>query len=187
MEKSYIPNIITFMRIIGSFCLWAAEPFSLRFYIIYTLCGVSDILDGILARRLKAVTDKGAMLDSLADLTFYSVSVIRLITLFVKTVLPIVWYLTGAVIFLRLISYLFAAIKYHRFASLHTYGNKLTGFVLFCVPYLIFSFDRTALCIAVCLVGAIASIEELLIHIKSPLYNADAKTLFKIANRKAEQ
>ena len=49
-----LPNVITLLRIAGSL----------------GLCGISDIADGWLARRLKCVTKKGALLDSLADICF---------------------------------------------------------------------------------------------------------------------
>ena len=40
------------------------------FWIIYALCGLSDIADGWLARKLKYVTKTGALLDSVADICF---------------------------------------------------------------------------------------------------------------------
>ena len=65
-----LPDIITLLRMAGSFGLLFYDVTSVVFWIIYSLCGVSDIADGWLARKLKCVTRTGALLDSLADFCF---------------------------------------------------------------------------------------------------------------------
>lgn len=66
-----IPHIITSLRILLSGMLLGIEPFSPFFLLIYFLCGLSDICDGYLARRLHVASDFGTLLDSLADLFLY--------------------------------------------------------------------------------------------------------------------
>ena len=51
-----LPNIITLLRIAGSLGLLLCDVTSVVFWIIYALCGISDIVDGWLARKLKCVT-----------------------------------------------------------------------------------------------------------------------------------
>jgi hypothetical protein len=65
-----LPNIITLLRIIGAISLLLCDVTGVVFWIIYALCGISDIADGWLARKLKCVTRTGALLDSLADICF---------------------------------------------------------------------------------------------------------------------
>ena len=65
-----LPNIITLLRIAGSMGLLFCDVMGVAIWIIYGLCGISDIVDGWLARKLKCVTKKGALLDSLADICF---------------------------------------------------------------------------------------------------------------------
>ena len=65
-----LPNIITLLRIAGSMGLLFCNVTGVVFWIIYGLCGISDIVDGWLARKLKCVTKTGALLDSLADICF---------------------------------------------------------------------------------------------------------------------
>ncbi len=67
-----IPNIITLLRIV---LLWAAV--FLYFYVsrpvgiaLAIVAGVTDYLDGYLARRLKLVTRLGEILDQFCDLCF---------------------------------------------------------------------------------------------------------------------
>ena len=59
-----LPNIITLFRIAGSLSLLLCDVANDSFWIIYALCGISDIVDGWLARMLKCVTKAGALLDS---------------------------------------------------------------------------------------------------------------------------
>ena len=65
-----LPNIITLLRIAGSFSLLLCDVTDVAFWLIYGLCGISDIADGWLARKLKCATKTGALLDSLADICF---------------------------------------------------------------------------------------------------------------------
>ena len=74
-----LPNIITLLRIAGSMGLLFCNVTGVVFWIIYGLCGISDIVDGWLARKLKCVTKKGALLDSLADICFVASCVWKLL------------------------------------------------------------------------------------------------------------
>ena len=70
-----LPNVITLLRIAGSLGLLLSDVTEVMFWIIYYgLCGISDIADGWLARRLKCVTKTGALLDSLADICFVAIT-----------------------------------------------------------------------------------------------------------------
>ena len=53
VNSKFIPNFITLIRIIGTSLLIFTEPFSNIFFILYFLCGVSDTLDGYIARKFK--------------------------------------------------------------------------------------------------------------------------------------
>ena len=51
-----------------SIILFTVNPFSIKFFIIYTYCGISDMLDGTIARKTETSTELGSILDGLADL-----------------------------------------------------------------------------------------------------------------------
>ena len=57
-----IPNWITLTRILGTVALLAIKPFSGQFLIIYVLCGIGDVLDGMIARKMNMVIKKGQIL-----------------------------------------------------------------------------------------------------------------------------
>ncbi len=179
--KQYItaPNCITASRIIGAICLIFTQPFSYAFYIIYTLCGVSDALDGFVARMTKKTSEFGKKLDSVSDLIFYAVLLLKIFPFLWENLPTYVWIITISIILIRICAYMTALIKYKQFASLHTYANKLTGLSLFLVPYFVKIFDVVAVCIGVCIVAFVASLEELIIHIKSKEYSGTEKSIVK--------
>lgn len=76
--KRNAPNFITFLRIIGALWLCFIRPFTTAFYVVYTICGISDMLDGWVARMTGSAGEFGAKLDSIADLLFYSVMLLRI-------------------------------------------------------------------------------------------------------------
>ena len=65
-----LPNFITLLRMAGSLGLLLCDVTGVVYWIIYGLYGISDIVDGWLARKLKCVTRAGALLDSVADICF---------------------------------------------------------------------------------------------------------------------
>lgn len=174
-----IPNFITISRIIASLFMLITEPFSVAFYTIYTLCGISDALDGIIARRFRVATEVGAVLDSVADLTFYSSLLIRLIPYLYTRVSVFVWYAVGFVVLLRLVTYTLCAVKFHQLSALHTYLNKLTGFAIFSFPFFMLIAKKTPLAFVVCGISFISTIEELFIHITSSSYPQGKRTILK--------
>lgn len=66
-------NIITFFRVVGIILLLTMKPLSPSFFLLYTATGLTDVLDGWIARKTKTASDFGARLDSIADLLFYTV------------------------------------------------------------------------------------------------------------------
>lgn len=46
---------------------------STPFYILYMICGLSDVLDGIIARKTNTASSFGARLDTIADFIFVTV------------------------------------------------------------------------------------------------------------------
>lgn len=89
------------------------------------------------------------------------------------------WYAVDAIMLIRLSAYLTAAVKYRRFASLHTYLNKLSGLTVFCIPFLLLTPLAVVYCYTVCAVVAVAAWEELVMHLHSPDYDADRRSILQ--------
>lgn len=173
-----LPNLITLSRLVSAILLMPICAFSQAFFAIYTYCGISDILDGALARKLHCNDEFGARLDSIADILFYAVTAFKILPVLCSKLTPSIWYIVIATVIIRIISYTVAAIKYRRFASLHTYMNKLTGFLVFTVPYILFLPFAESACMIISVVAVLAAMEELIIHAIADEYIADRGTLF---------
>lgn len=172
-----LPNCITAVRLIGAAALFFVKPLAMPFYIIYTLCGISDAFDGMVARATGSSSEFGARLDSIADLVFYTAMLVRLLPKLREVFPSWLWYHVVVLVTLRLGGYLVAAIRYKRFASLHTYMNKVTGASMFAVPYFLPTPIGGAYCVGVGAVAFIAVVEELAMHLSSKCYTPGRKTI----------
>lgn len=181
---SAIPNTVTALRIVGTAALLLVEPFTAGFFIVYSLCGLTDILDGMLARLLKCKSELGAKLDSVADMLFYGMMILRILPELITLFPVFLWIMIAASAAIRLTAYCVAAVKYRRFASLHTYLNKLSGLAVFAVPYIVKLPFALPVCIAVTAITVLASLEELIIHSVRNGYGQNIKCIFDTAKRK---
>lgn len=169
-------NSISIMRLFLVFTLLLTKPLSIAFWAIYLVCGISDFLDGYIARKTDTVNRLGTKLDSLADL----IMVVVLMSIFYPLIKPadqiIVWIVIIGII--RVASIIVVFVKYKTFQILHTYGNKVTGFLLFILPLLLVFLPADMLISIICLVASISTVEELLIHLSSNELQADRKSIF---------
>ncbi len=171
----HIPNILTAARIFCSTILIFVIPFSALFFLFYILCGVSDILDGYIARKIKCDSSYGATFDSIADLFFIAILLVILIPIFPWSKWMLYW--IGIIASIRFFSLAIGFIKYHTVTFLHTYANKATGAALFCFPFL---YTFCSFQITTVLIGCIASlsaIEELIIIVTSKELDRNIKTI----------
>ncbi len=174
--KKNIPNIITAARIVGAAVLLFIEPLSVPFYMIYSLCGLSDALDGFIARAMKTQSTLGAKLDSIADLTFYAVMFLKVFPTMFEVLDLYVWCVGFAALFIRIISYIFVASKYHKFASLHTVYNKISGLMVFLIPYSLRLTFGMYYCLTAAIMSNIAAIHEFALHLRNRTYGAEKMT-----------
>lgn len=160
-------NIITILRILGTVLLSVTVPLSGEFFVLYTLTGVTDVLDGYIARRTNTCSELGSKLDSAADLMFYGIILYRLLPI-LSGILPVgIWYVVMVIIILRVFTYVFTAIKYKVFMSNHTYFNKMTGFCVFLIPYLVkIPSVLIGFCTFTCVVCAVASVYDLILSFR---------------------
>ena len=101
------------------------------FWALYALCGISDMVDGWLARKLHAESKTGAVLDSVADIVFVACCAIRLLPVLE---IPVwLWSWVGVIVFIKMVNQVSALAVCKRFCFPHTWANKLTGLLLFLV------------------------------------------------------
>ena len=75
----HIANIITGSRIVFSIALLFFPPLSSAFYVLYAAAGLTDMIDGTVARKTNTVSSFGAKLDTIADFIFVAVCSIKLL------------------------------------------------------------------------------------------------------------
>ena len=124
-----LPNIITLLRIAGSINLLLCDVTGVVYWIIYALCGISDIVDGWLARRLKCVSKTGALLDSVADICFVACCAWKLLP--ILELPQWLWLWAGVIVVIKIVNQISALVMYGCCRFPHTLANKATGFLLF--------------------------------------------------------
>ena len=143
MTLHHIPGGLVFSRFLAApVLLWAAlagqSPFWLVGILVYVF--LSDIFDGMIARRLQVATARLRVADSWAD------------TLFYVCIALAVWWLHRALLGPFLVSLLFvltlmavnwavAMLKFHRALSFHAYSSKLWGLSLFAASVSLLGFS----------------------------------------------
>ncbi len=171
-----IPNCISFSRIVFSLMLIFVKPLSEGFYVLYIACGISDILDGFIARRFGAASRLGEKLDSIADMIMTGVLIAVLYPTLKPTAEIVLWIALIAIV--RLASMVTALIKYKAYAVLHTYGNKAAGIALFMLPLLLPYISKAVLLYIVCTIASISAAEELVIQLTSKELQVNRQSIF---------
>ena len=72
-------NIITSCRILCSILILFNPVFSAWFYTMYLLGGLTDMLDGTIARKTNTESKFGARLDTVADFIFIAVALVKIL------------------------------------------------------------------------------------------------------------
>ena len=154
----HIANILTCCRIIGSVLLLSFPAFSLKFYIIYILCGFSDMIDGTIARKTNSISKFGSKLDTVADLIFIAVSLFRILP---AIHIPLwLWIWGGVIALIKISNIIWGYVFKKEFISLHTIMNKATGLLLFIMPLAISFVELKYIAILVCSVATFSAIRE---------------------------
>ena len=150
----HIPNILSASRLLGAVCLLLNDPAGAAFWVIYGLCGVSDMVDGYLARRLHAKSKTGAVLDSVADICLVVCCAIKLVP--VLQIPTWLWLWAGVIVLIKLVNQVSALAVCKRLCFPHTPVNKLTGLLLFiAVPMVFWSIVPIAIVAGVATFAAI--------------------------------
>lgn len=175
-----LPNILSCCRIILSLVLLLLFENPTLFLIVYLLCGMSDIADGYLARKLDARTVFGAKLDSVGDFIFFGVTIFVAFSLIDRKALPLLLFVVIGVALIRAMNFAITRHKFHQWGIVHTIGNKATGFALFAaLPICIFIGQiPAAIIFAIGGIGAFSALEETCILLTEKTYDVNRKSFF---------
>ena len=125
-------NIITCIRIICSIILLFCPVFSPTFYALYIAAGVSDMLDGAIARKTSTASEFGSKLDTVADFVMVTLCLIKLLPVIHIPTWLLIWIIVIAVI--KAVNLISGYVTRKKIVVLHTIMNKVTGILLFVLP-----------------------------------------------------
>lgn len=151
-------DAITLARIPLSLALFFFTPLSIEFLAIYSTVGLTDVLDGYVARITNTESETGARLDSIADVVFFAVCAI--------TVLPVLgiplwmWVWIASIAVAKTAYFCYSIKKKVGFGILHSKLNKATGVMLFLVPFMTIALGVEIAGTIVCIAATIAVIQE---------------------------
>ena len=151
-------NLITSCRILLSLLLLFFPALSPGFYGLYLAAGLSDMLDGFVARRTNSASPLGAKLDSMADMVFLAVCLIKLLPVLALPVWLWVW--VGLIALLRLVNVVSGFVRRKKLVLLHTRANKLTGALLFLLPLSLGFLNIAYTAVPLCALASFAAIQE---------------------------
>ena len=151
-------NAITIFRMAASIVLLFCPVFSPAFYVFYIMAGLSDMLDGFVARKTNTVSKFGAKLDTIADYVFVIVCLIKLLPVIRIPIWMYVW--IGIITLIKVVNIASGFAVQKTFISVHSAMNKATGVLLFLLPLTIPVLPLKYSAIVVCAIATFAAIQE---------------------------
>ena len=156
--KRNIANMLTALRILFSILLSFCTPLSVEFYVLYIAAGLSDVFDGTVARKTKAESEFGARFDTVSDFILFAVCLIKMIPVLAFKVWMYILIIIVAII--KAISIISGYVMFKRFVAVHTVMNKVTGILLFALPFAVRFVDLKYYVIPVFATAVFAAVQE---------------------------
>lgn len=153
-----VANVLTLARIALSLALLALPAFSPPFFVVYAIAGLTDMLDGPVARRTGTVSQLGGKLDSAADFVLVVVCLVKILPVLVIPAWLWTWIAVIAIV--KAVNVVSGFVVCKRLVTPHTMANKAAGFLVFLVPFVLPFCGVVAACVLPCAVATFAAIQE---------------------------
>ena len=151
-------NALTICRIALSIALLAPDTFSPQFFAIYGLAGLTDMVDGLVARTTGTESGLGARLDSIADLVLTIACLMKVLpAIDVPTWL---WVWVAAIALAKVANVTSSLVVERCLVLPHTIANKAAGLVVFLVPFAIPMLGVAVPAVVACAVATFAAVQE---------------------------
>ena len=155
----FIPDAITLARIPMAIALPFVQSSPAVFWTLYLLCGLSDVLDGAVARSTGTVSRLGERLDTIADIIFVTVWMVLFIPAI--NVGRWLWIWIGAIALIKVVNIISGFVMKKGFVAKHTPANKATGILLFLLPMIVlWESIKVPSIILICLMATFAAVQE---------------------------
>ena len=151
-------NLITGIRVLASVGLLFCPALSPSFFALYLLAGLTDMIDGPVARKTHTATAFGAKLDTAADILFAAVCLVKLLPVLNIPLWMFIW--IGLIALIKIMNIVSGFVIRKRFVSVHTPMNRATGALLFLLPLTVSCIDLRYTAPIVCAVATFAALQE---------------------------
>ena len=151
-------NAITFFRIAAGIVLLFSPAFSPAFYAFYVAAGLSDMLDGFVARKTDTVSKLGSWLDTIADFVLVVVCLVKLLPVMSIPAWLYIW--IGIITLIKVINIISGFAVQKKLVAVHSVMNKATGALLFLLPLTISVVPLKCSAVFVCAAATFAAIQE---------------------------
>ena len=142
----------------ASIVLFFCPVFSPALYVFYIAAGLSDMLDGFVARQTDTVSKLGARLDTIADFAFVVICLIKLLPVLHISTWLYAW--IGIIALIKVVNIIFGYAVQKKLVAVHSGMNKATGALLFLLPLTILVFPLKNSAIVDCAAATFAAIQE---------------------------
>ena len=151
-------NIITGIRMVLSGALLFCPALSPTFYALYITAGFSDVIDGAVARKTCTTSESGSRLDTIADIVFAAVSLVKLLPVLSVPIWLNIW--IAIIAFIKAANIAAGYVRQKKFLSVHSAINKVAGALLFAFPLTLTFIDMRYSAAVVCMAATAAAIHE---------------------------
>lgn len=156
--RQYAANVITACRILFSMLMLAFPPFSVCFDAMYVASGMTDMIDGAVARKTGTASAFGSRFDTAADFVFTVSALCKILPVIRVPRWVLAWVLTIALI--KILNAVAGFLRSGNLFAEHTTLNRITGLVLFLAPLSFPWIEIQYSAIAVCSIATAAAIQE---------------------------
>jgi len=181
-----IPNMLSVSRlvlipslIIPSFFITNEQEARTIFLIMFIIIGVTDKLDGTIARYLNQTSHLGAKLDTMADMVFYPLVALWLYR-FAPEVVSGWWILVYLLLALFFMKMILGKKKFGEIPAFHTIGGKTfaASLYFFMIIAVINPVMASKIFPLLCVIGYLNQLEEMYIFMTRDKIDENIKSVF---------
>jgi phosphatidylglycerophosphate synthase len=172
--------LTTFRLLLAPVLLWIVRDGTAGIpYVVCILAAfVSDIYDGVIARKLDIASGRLRSYDSRTDLVFYATAAFTVWLLHPEEIRRLAPLLIVLLLF-ELVRPAFDIFKYGKQSSYHSYSAKTFGVFLALALILLMGFGIGGMFLTVAVIlGIVADLEGLIMSLMLPVWTHDVKSLF---------
>jgi CDP-diacylglycerol--glycerol-3-phosphate 3-phosphatidyltransferase len=174
-----LPNLVSSIRILIAPLLFAFAFMQMEAWFLGALIfsGLTDVVDGFLARKLNMITPLGAHLDSWGDFTIYSTMAICAWILWPEiTQRELIYY--AMILFSFLLPAIVGLVKFGKLTGYHTWSVKIAVFITFVGYIALYAELAVWPFMLAAILAVISGIEEILITFTLREERTDVRSLF---------